>query len=169
MQDRSVDESFMRIALQEANKAFDEGEIPVGAVLVLNDTVIASAHNTKERNGDPTAHAEINVIRAASLKLSKEEFARCTLYVTLEPCVMCAGAVLQARFERIVFGTLDPRAGACWSLYRIPEDKRLPWRCKIQGGVLAVECKKILDDFFRLLRGGWRGGRAVEGGRLEID
>ncbi len=169
MQDRSVDERFMRIALLEANKAFDEGEIPVGAVIALGDTVVVGAHNTKECHGDPTAHAEINAIRAASLKLSKEEFTQCTLYVTLEPCVMCVGAALQARLKRVVFGTTDPRAGACWSLYRIPEDKRLPWRCRVEGGVLAVECKKILDDFFGLLRSGWRGGRAVEGGRLEID
>ena len=169
MQDRILHEKFMRIALDEAQRAFDEGEIPIGAVIVRGEDVIARARNNKEYLKDPTAHAEINVIKAASVVLSKGEFSQCTLYVTLEPCIMCAGAALQARLKKVVFGALDPRAGACRSLYRVLEDKRFPWRCEVEAGVLGAQCKAILHDFFYLLRNDGRGGRAVEGGRLEID
>ncbi|MBC7321995.1 MAG: nucleoside deaminase [Acetomicrobium sp.] len=169
MRDRSIQEKFMRIALEEAKRAFDEGEIPVGALIELDGAIVARAHNIRERDGDPTAHAEIVAIKEAAGILSKGDFSKCNLYVTLEPCLMCAGAALQARIKKVFFGARDPRAGACRSLYRVLEDKRLPWRCEIEGGILAADCKKILDNFFLMLRNRRRDGRAVEGGRLEID
>jgi tRNA(adenine34) deaminase len=144
---------FMELALEEAELARQEDEVPVGAVIVSwEQGVIARAHNQREQLQDPTAHAEILAITQAAAALGSWRLERCSLYVTLEPCPMCAGAVVQARIPLLVFGALDPKAGACRSLYRIPEDPRLNHRAVVVAGVLAERCGQLLSEFFRLRR-----------------
>lgn len=145
-------ERFMRQALRAAEVALDENEVPVGAVIVRNGRVIGRGHNQRERLADPTAHAEILAITAAAAEIGHWRLADSTLFVTLEPCPMCAGAIVQARIPRVVFGASDPKAGACGSLYEICTDPRLNHRADVIGGVLAEECGAILTDFFRAQR-----------------
>ncbi len=140
---------FMQIALQEAEIARDEGEVPVGAVVTHNERVIASAHNQREQLRDPTAHAEMIAITQAAESLSSWRLEGCTLYVTLEPCPMCAGAILQARVPMLVYGARDPKAGAVHSLFRLLEDSRLNHTTQAVSDVLAEPCGAILTDFFR--------------------
>lgn len=140
---------FMQIALQEAEIAREEGEVPVGAVVTHNDRVIASAHNQREQLRDPTAHAEMIAITQAAESLSSWRLEGCTLYVTLEPCPMCAGAILQARVPMLVYGARDPKAGAVHSLYRLLEDSRLNHSTQAVSDVLAEPCGAILTQFFR--------------------
>ncbi|HEY1267611.1 MAG TPA: nucleoside deaminase [Candidatus Binatia bacterium] len=142
----------MRLALDEARAAAAAGEIPVGAVVVANDIVLARAHNVREARQSALAHAEILAIEAGSARLKSWRLEGCTIYVTLEPCIMCVGAILQARIARLVFGCLDPKAGAVESLYRLCEDARLNHRLPVAGGVLGQECSRILSDFFADLR-----------------
>jgi tRNA(adenine34) deaminase len=144
----SLHDEWMRLALSEARQAFDEGEVPVGAVIVHEQRVIASAHNQREALNDPTAHAEMVAITQAAEALGAWRLLDSTLYVTLEPCPMCAGAIVQARLPTVVYGTIDPKAGACHTLYQITEDPRLNHRCTVLGGVLADECRTILQEFF---------------------
>ena len=139
----------MRLALQEAELAMREDEVPVGAVIVHEDRVIASAHNQREQLRDPTAHAEMIALTQAAAALGSWRLEGCTLYVTLEPCPMCAGAILQARVPFVVWGAADPKAGAVESLYKLFEDPRLNHRVEHTGRVLAPECGAILSDFFR--------------------
>ncbi len=146
------DEAFMREALEEARQAVDVGEVPVGAVMVHRGQVIARGHNRRQLDGDPTAHAEILVMRDASEALGQWRLEDCTLYVTLEPCFMCAGATVNGRLPRLVFGAMDPKAGAVGSLANVPGDKRLNHRPEVRGGVLAEECGRILTEFFAALR-----------------
>lgn len=143
---------FMRLALQEAQAAFDENEVPVGAVIVHEERVIASAHNQREQLRDPTAHAEMIAITQAAEALGSWRLDDCTLYVTLEPCPMCAGAVVQARIPLVVYGAADPKAGAVASLFTLLDDARLNHRAKVTGGVLAEECGQILSRFFQAQR-----------------
>jgi tRNA(adenine34) deaminase len=138
----------MRLALAEARQAFDEGEVPIGAVVVHQDRVIAAAHNQREALRDPTAHAEMVAITQAAEALGSWRLLDCTLYVTLEPCPMCAGAIVQARMPTAVYGTTDPKAGACHTLYQITADARLNHQAAVIGGVLADECRAILQEFF---------------------
>ncbi len=138
----------MRIALAEARQAFDEGEVPIGAVVVHQERVIAAAHNQREALRDPTAHAEMVAITQAAEALGSWRLLDCTLYVTLEPCPMCAGAIVQARMPTVVYGTRDPKAGACHTLYQITCDARLNHQAAVIGGVLADECRAILQEFF---------------------
>ena len=138
------DALLMREALEEARLALREGEIPVGAVIARGDRVIARAHNTREAVPDPTAHAEVLAIRRAAEALGTRRLSECTLYVTLEPCAMCAGAVTAARLGRVVYGAYDPLRGCAGSLYRIPEDPAMDWYCPCEGGVLADECGQLL-------------------------
>lgn len=152
--DERQDEYYMRMALNEAMNAYDAGEVPVGAVIVLEDKIIARGHNLTETLRDVTAHAEIMAITAGENGLGAKYLRNCTLYVTLEPCVMCAGALVQCRVERIVFGAKDPKGGGCKSLYEIPQDPRLSHRCCVTGGVLAHECAEILRKFFEAKRKG---------------
>lgn len=140
---------FMQIALQEAEIAREEGEVPVGAVVTHNERVIASAHNQREQLRDPTAHAEMIAITQAAESLSSWRLEGCTLYVTLEPCPMCAGAILQARVPMLVYGARDPKAGAVHSLFRLLEDSRLNHTTQAVSDVLAEPCGAILTDFFR--------------------
>lgn len=140
---------FMQIALQEAEIAREEGEVPVGAVVTHNDRVIASAHNQREQLRDPTAHAEMIAITQAAESLTSWRLEGCTLYVTLEPCPMCAGAILQARVPMLVYGARDPKAGAVHSLYRLLEDSRLNHSTQAVSDVLAEPCGAILTQFFR--------------------
>jgi len=148
-----LDELFMRMALEEAHKAFDKGEVPVGAVLTDGgETVLARAHNLTVTAADPTAHAEVLAIRHAALALGNERLTGTTLYVTLEPCCMCAGAAVWARIGRLVFGAADPKAGAAGSLYRIPDDERLNHRMEVRAGILEGECREIMQRFFRSRR-----------------
>ena len=142
----------MREALSEARKAADMGEVPIGAVIVRDGEIIARGHNLTETGSDPTAHAEILAIRQAAEKLGGWKLPGCTLYVTCEPCSMCAGAIVWSRIERLVIGTMDPKAGACGSLYNIPEDDRLNHRMEVERGVLAEECSEIMRSFFAGLR-----------------
>ena len=146
------DETFMLLALEEARLALAEGETPVGCVIVRDGRIIARGHNRRHNDHDPTAHAEILAIRRAASVLGDWRLSGCTLYVTLEPCPMCAGAIMQARVERVVFGAADPGQGCCGSLYRIPEDPAFPHFCPCDGGVLAGECAAPLRDFFARLR-----------------
>lgn len=145
----------MRLALAEARAALEVDEVPVGAVIVHRDQVIAAAHNQREMLHDPTAHAEMIAITQAAESLGDWRLDDCTLYVTLEPCPMCAGAVVQARLTRLVFGAFDPKAGACGSLYSIVLDKRLNHQVEVVSRVLEVECAELLRDFFaqKRLRG----------------
>ena len=144
-----IDELYMRQALGEAQIAAGEDEVPVGAVIVKGDQVVAMAHNQRESLQDPTAHAEMIAITQAAAALGSWRLADCTLYVTLEPCPMCAGAIVQARVPRVVFGADDPKAGAVRSLYQLLNDDRLNHEAKIQGGVLADPCGEILTRFFQ--------------------
>lgn len=146
------DARFMREALKEAGKALKKGEVPIGAVIVSDDKIIARGHNLKETTADPTAHAEVMAIKKASKKLVAWRLLNSTIYVTLEPCLMCMGALIQARVERLVFGSYDPKAGACGSVYDVSNDKRLNHRIEVTTDVMAEECEKILKDFFKDLR-----------------
>jgi tRNA(adenine34) deaminase len=145
-------EAYMQMAYQEAVRAFDEDEVPVGAVIVHEDRVIASAHNQREQLHDPTAHAEMIAITQAAEALGSWRLEGCTLYVTLEPCPMCAGAILQARLPTVVYGAVDPKAGAVQTLYTMLADARLNHRCQTIGGVLAQPSSEILSRFFRKQR-----------------
>ena len=145
-------EDFMRLALDEAETAFRKGEVPVGAVLVRDNKIIASAHNTRETENDPTAHAEITALRAGALKIGSWRLSDATLYVTKEPCVMCAGAMINARLGRIVYGCRDVRYGAVASRYQLLTDKNLNHRVDIISGTLEQECSHILKMFFKKLR-----------------
>ena len=140
---------WMRLALEEARAAAAEDEVPVGAIVIAGGRVIASAHNQHERLADPTAHAEMIALTQAAAAVGSWRLEGCTLYVTLEPCPMCAGAILQARVPRVVWGAADPKAGAVESLYRLFEDPRLNHRVDHVGRVLADECGRILSEFFR--------------------
>ena len=146
--DIAVDESAMRDALGEARMALAHGDVPVGAVVVHNGEVIASRHNEREKSGDPTAHAEVLALRDAAARLGRWRLDDCTLYVTLEPCVMCAGALLNARIRRLVFGAADLKAGATSSLYNVCADPRLNHNPPFRHGVLAAECSALLSEFF---------------------
>ncbi len=139
----------MEMALAEAQAAADEDEVPIGAVVVsLQQGVIGSAHNQRERLNDPTAHAEMIAITQAAAALRSWRLENCVLYVTLEPCPMCAGAIVQARLPLVVYGAVDPKAGACDTLYRITSDPRLNHRAQVVGGVLAGPCGEILSRYF---------------------
>jgi tRNA(adenine34) deaminase len=140
------------MALQEAEAAFAENEVPVGAVIVHEGQVIAAAHNQREQLRDPTAHAEMIAITQAAESLGSWRLDECSLYVTLEPCPMCAGAILQARLPLVVYGALDPKAGAVETLYQLLRDPRLNHRCQTVAQVLADECGAILTRFFRQQR-----------------
>ncbi|MDX3854114.1 tRNA adenosine(34) deaminase TadA [Streptomyces sp. AK02-01A] len=140
----------MRLALDEAALAARSGDVPVGAVMLSPDgTVLATGHNEREATGDPTAHAEILAIRRAAGKLGAWRLTGCTLVVTLEPCTMCAGAIVQSRVDRVVFGALDEKAGAAGSLWDVVRDRRLNHRPEVIHGVLADECSALLTAFFR--------------------
>jgi tRNA(adenine34) deaminase len=138
----------MYSALEQARRAFEIDEVPIGAVIVHQEEIIGEGYNQRETLSDPTAHAEMIAITQAAQALGDWRLAGCTLYVTLEPCPMCAGAIVQARMPRVIFGTTDPKAGACTTLYQITDDSRLNHRCVVLGGVLQEECKKLLQGFF---------------------
>lgn len=147
-----ADERFLEAALAEARAAEDEGEVPIGAVVVHRGRVIGRGRNRVEATQDPTAHAEIIAIGAASQTLKSWRLDEATLYVTLEPCHMCAGAIVLARVSRLVYGARDPKAGACGSLAMVPQDLRLNHRVEVVPGVLADECGALLSEFFRKRR-----------------
>lgn len=160
---RNEDECFMREALAEARLAADESEVPIGAVVVLDGEVISRAHNRRESDADPSAHAEFSALCDAARRLGRWRLTGCTVYVTLEPCLMCAGLMLNARVSRCVFGSLDPKGGATGSLYRVNADDRLNHAFEVTGGVLADECSELLRSFFSRLRGKPRGSRFCGG------
>ncbi|MCX7724690.1 MAG: tRNA adenosine(34) deaminase TadA [Thermodesulfovibrio sp.] len=142
----------MKEALKEAEKAYKEGEVPVGAVVVINGNIVSRAYNRKETTFDPTAHAEILVIREAAKILGAWRLTDATLYVTKEPCIMCSGAIVNARIKRLVYGCDDPKGGGVVSLYKILNDKRLNHQVEVKSGILEEECRAILKRFFKELR-----------------
>lgn len=148
------DQEFMRLALAEAEAAASKGEVPVGAVVVCDGEVIASAHNLRETNADPAAHAEFLALEEAAEKLERWRLSDCTVYVTLEPCAMCAGLMVNARIARCVFGASDPKAGACGTLFSLQDDERLNHAFEVRSGVLEDECRALLQNFFRERRKG---------------
>jgi tRNA(adenine34) deaminase len=143
------DEEYMDLALREATRAYEEDEVPVGAVVVLDGRVIGRGHNQRERLNDPTAHAEMIAITAAAQAIGSWRLEEATLFVTLEPCPMCAGALVNARIAGVVYGAPDPKAGACGTLYDIPRDERLNHRLWVKGGVRAEEGGALLTSYFR--------------------
>lgn len=146
-------EAFMRQALEEARIALEAGEVPVGAVVVHAGHVVAAAHNEREQRADPTAHAEVLALRAAASALGRRRLNGCTLYVTLEPCPMCAGAILMAGVDEVVFGAADPQKGCAGSVYALPEDPALGGFVRCMGGLLEEECAQVLRSFFDARRG----------------
>ena len=159
------DHAFMGVCLVLARHAGARGEVPVGAVVVHEGRIIGRGFNLRETRADPIAHAEVVAMRQAARRLGHWRLVDCTLYVTLEPCVMCAGALVNGRIDRLVYGCTDPKAGAVDSLYEVPTDPRLNHRLEVRAGVRARECAGVLQAFFRARRGrrSWRGGRVVEG------
>jgi tRNA(adenine34) deaminase len=147
-----TDHDFMKIALEEAQEAYRRGEVPVGAVLVLEGNILERAHNSPIMRNDPTAHAEILALRQAGEKFGNYRLTGAELYVTLEPCIMCAGAIIQARISRVIFGARDPKCGAAVSLYNILADKRLNHQVEITEGILPEECGEIISRFFQQKR-----------------
>lgn len=145
-------ELYMRQALKEAEKAYKKGEAPVGAIVVKNGRIIARAHNLREKNNDPTAHAEILAIKKAAKKLGGWRLLGCELYVTLEPCTMCAGAIIQSRIENLYFGALDPKAGAAGSVVDLFSEMIFNHKVEVEAGILKEECSQILKGFFKTLR-----------------
>jgi len=142
------DEYFMRLALREAERARGHGDVPIGAVVVRDGEVVAGAHNERELRQDPTAHAEIIALREAARALGSWRVLGATLYVTLEPCAMCAGAIVLARVPRVLYGATDPKAGACGSVLDVLCEPRLNHRPEVEGGVLGQECGELLSEFF---------------------
>ena len=147
------DEQWMEVALREAGKALEEGESPVGAVVVTGGQVVGRGYNRVESLKDPTAHAEILAIGAAAENLGSWRLPGCSLFVTLEPCTMCAGAIVLARIDRVVFGAYDPKAGACGSVHDVFRIRELNHRPEVVGGVLKDRCGDVLKEFFRGVRG----------------
>lgn len=145
-------ERWMRLALDEARAAFEQNEVPVGAVIVCGESVVGTGYNQRETLNDPTAHAEMIAITQAAETLGSWRLLECTLYVTLEPCPMCAGAIVQSRMPRVVYGTTDPKGGACHTLYQITEDDRLNHKATVLGGVMQENCRALLQEFFRIQR-----------------
>ena len=143
---------FMQIALKEAKKAYDKLEIPVGAVIVKNGEVIAKAHNLKETKFDTTKHAEILAIQKASKKLESWRLLDCEMYVTLEPCSMCAGAIINSRIKKVYIGTWDEKTGAAGSVLNLFEDYKFNHKVEVEKGIMQEDCEKILKDFFKMLR-----------------
>lgn len=143
---------FMSLALKEAEKAFKKGEVPIGCIIVHDGRIVGRGHNLRETKNDPTLHAEIAAIKKASKKLSSWRLANSTVYVTVEPCIMCMGALILARVKRVVFGCHDKKWGACGSLYDISKDKRLNHRIEVVSGVMERECREVMQAFFKDLR-----------------
>ena len=146
------DTHFMRMALDLAQQAFLAEEVPVGAVLIQDGNILATGFNQREGTQDPTAHAELMAIRSASMALGSWRLTDTTLYVTLEPCAMCAGAIIQSRIARVVFGTWDPKAGACGSICNLTAETRFNHRVRVDSDILAEDCRAILQNFFQHLR-----------------
>ena len=146
------DEKFMKIALKEANKSFQLDEVPVGVVIVNEDKIIARGHNLRETKQDPTGHAEIIAIKKASKKLKSWRLIDCTMYVTLEPCSMCAGAIMWSRIKRVVYGAKDIKGGAIGSSFNLFEQKGINHKPEVTSGVLEDEASTLLKDFFKLKR-----------------
>jgi tRNA(adenine34) deaminase len=146
------DEKWMQLAIKEANIAKAKGEVPVGAILVQNNQIIAKAHNCPISKNDPTAHAEIEVLRRAGKTLLNYRLPKTTLYVTLEPCSMCLGAMIHARIERVIFGASDPKSGVCGSTIDLSLESIFNYQISVSGGVLEHDCKNILQSFFKLRR-----------------
>ena len=146
------DDEFMRAALREAEAALEHGDVPVGALVVRNGDVLGSGKNERELRGDPTAHAEVLALQRSAQALGTWRLEGTTLYVTIEPCSMCAGATVHARVDRLVYGAVDPKAGAALSLYNIPQDPRLNHHVRLTTGVLADESSRLLQEFFRARR-----------------
>lgn len=145
-------EFYMNYAFREAERAFEEGEIPVGCVIVFQNTIIAKAHNQIETLKDPTAHAEIIAITSAAEYLQSKVLAGCSMYVTLEPCVMCAGAIVLSKLENLFFGAYDFKSGACGSVFNVTNNDSLNHRVNVLGGVLDDKCREILKSFFEVKR-----------------
>jgi len=143
-----VHDWFMQQALDQARRAFEAEEVPIGAIIVHEDRIIAAAHNLRETLNDPTAHAEMIALTQAAEALGHWRLLDCTIYVTLEPCPMCAGAIVQARIPRVIYGATDLKAGACHTLYQITSDPRLNHQCLVLGGVRKDECRSLLQEFF---------------------
>ncbi|MFC1516968.1 tRNA adenosine(34) deaminase TadA [Candidatus Margulisiibacteriota bacterium] len=150
---KQTTEKWMRLALKEAGKAYRRKEVPVGAVIVLNDKVIARAHNLSEDKNDFTAHAEVLALKKAIKKLGRWNIQKAELYVTLEPCAMCSGAIILSRISKVIYGAKDPKAGADVSALKVLRHKKINHRTKVEGGVLKAECGNILTTFFKELRG----------------
>jgi tRNA(adenine34) deaminase len=145
-------EHWMEFAIKEARQALEEEEVPIGAVIVWENRIIGRGHNQIERLQDPTAHAEMIAITAAASHLESRRLLNCALYVTLEPCVMCAGAIVLARIPLLVFGAFDPKAGACGTLYNVVGDGKLNHRVETISGILGEQCSEVLKEFFVKLR-----------------
>jgi len=146
------DERWMEYALKEARQALRRKEVPIGAVLIQENRIIGRGYNQTETLQDPTAHAEMIAITAAATHLGSRRLEGCTLYVTLEPCAMCAGAIVLARIPRLVFGAFDPKAGACGTLFNLVQDVRLNHRVEMVGGILGEQCGELLKEFFAGVR-----------------
>jgi tRNA(adenine34) deaminase len=155
----TVDEQYMRVAIDQARIAEENGDVPIGAVIVHNNTIIAKAYNQREQLQDPTAHAEIIALTQAAAALENWHLNDCTIYVTLEPCCMCAGALVLSRIDRLVYGCDDPKTGAIKSLYNIVQDKRLNHCVEVTNGILADECSRVLQEFFTQRRAENKDGR----------
>ena len=152
MKHTQEDIAWMTLAIEEAKTAFAQDEVPIGAIIVKDNTVIARAHNQKEQHQVTTHHAEILAIETACKKLQTWRLQDCTLYTSLEPCIMCAGAIYQSRIARVVYGAKDPKGGALGSLYDISKDRRLNHKFKCDSGILSDTCSKLLKEFFELKR-----------------
>ena len=146
-------EKFMKEAIKQAKKAYDKEEIPVGAVIVKDGKIIARGYNKKEEKKDTTQHAEIIAIQKASRKIGAWRLQDCEMYVTLEPCAMCTGALIQARLKRVYIGTMDPKTGACGSVLKLLEDYKFNHKVEVETNIMQKECEKILKGFFKYLRG----------------
>jgi tRNA(adenine34) deaminase len=149
---KNRDEHFMQIALKEAKKAYDQGEVPVGCIIVAGDEIIARAHNTRQNNHDPLGHAEVKAIQKAAKKRNAWILDDCELYVTLEPCLMCAGVILQSRIKRVVFGAFEPKFGVLGSTINIYEAATFNHQVEVKSGVLEEKCSSLMKNFFKELR-----------------
>ncbi len=148
MNNDKEDQRFMKMAIEAARIAEDNGDVPIGAVIVHEGRIIAKAYNQREQLADPTAHAEIIALTQAAAAMQNWHLNGCTMYVTLEPCPMCAGALVLSRMDRLVYGCDDPKTGACKSLYNIVQDERLNHRLEVTSGILADDCSNLLREFF---------------------